>query len=173
MPAKVPKDYTLGRDEVHVWLTRAVWPSARIRALTEILAPEETQKAQQFYFQRDAERHIIGRALARVLLGQRPAAPSPKRPCLQMLDHLTISIIRHRRTYRNRHHQISGFTNAGDSQISINRAMCGLLGAYVYSHDIHFISGLMAKRVQFCRHRVGADVDPCICTPHWPRRNVG
>ena len=47
-----------------------------------------------------------------------------------MLDHLTISIIRHRRTYRNFHHQISGFTNAGDSQISINRAMCGLLGAY-------------------------------------------
>jgi hypothetical protein len=54
-----------------------------------------------------------------------PAAPSPKRPCLQMLDHLTISIIRHRPTYRNFHHQISGFTNAGDSQISINRAMCG------------------------------------------------
>ncbi|MET0408957.1 MAG: YetF domain-containing protein, partial [Hyphomicrobium sp.] len=47
-----------------------------------------------------------------------------------MLDHLTISIIRHRRTYRNFHHQISGFTNAADSQISINRAMCGLLGAY-------------------------------------------
>jgi hypothetical protein len=46
-----------------------------------------------------------------------------------MLDHLTISITRHRRTYTNFHHQISGFTNAGDSQISINRAMCGLLGA--------------------------------------------
>src|SRR5215813_12619444 len=41
---------------------------------------------------------------------RRPAAPSPKRPRLQMLDHLTISIIRHRRTYRNFHHQISGFT---------------------------------------------------------------
>ena len=70
----------------------------------------------------------------------RPAAPSPKRPCLQMLDHLTISITRHRRTYRNFHHQISGFTNAGDSQISINRAMCGLLGAYARSQSL---SGIM------------------------------
>jgi hypothetical protein len=35
---------------------------------------------------------------------------APEEPRLQMLDHLTISIIRHRRTYRNFHHQISGFT---------------------------------------------------------------
>ena len=60
-----------------------------------------------------------------------PAAPSPKWPCLQVLDHLTISIIRHRRTYRNLHHQISDFINAEDSQISINRAMCGDLDAYI------------------------------------------
>jgi hypothetical protein len=59
----------------------------------------------------------------------RPAAPNPKRPRLQMLDHVTISIFRHRRIYRN-FLQISGFINAGDSQTSINRAMCGLLGAY-------------------------------------------
>jgi len=59
-----------------------------------------------------------------------PAAPSPKRPCLQVLDHLTISIITHRRTYRNFHHNISDFINAEDSQISINRAMCGHLDAY-------------------------------------------
>jgi hypothetical protein len=47
-----------------------------------------------------------------------------------VLDHLTISIITHRRTYRNFHHKISDFINAEDSQISINRAMCGHLDAY-------------------------------------------
>jgi len=47
-----------------------------------------------------------------------------------VLDHLTISIITHRRTYRNFHHNISDFINAEDSQISINRAMCGHLDAY-------------------------------------------
>lgn len=69
MPAEVAKGYTLGRDEVHVWLTRTAWPAACIGALTEILAPEEQQKAKRFRFQQDAERHIISRALVRLLLG--------------------------------------------------------------------------------------------------------
>jgi hypothetical protein len=73
-----------------------------------------------------------------------------------MLDHLTISIIRHRRTYRNFHHQISGLTNAGDSQISINRAMCGLLGAYGSDAGGHRAAAVYTL-IETCKMN---DVDP-------------
>jgi 4'-phosphopantetheinyl transferase len=70
MLAGLPMGYDLGRDEIHVWLTRAQWPSTSIRAVAEILSPEEQRKAQQFKFSQDGERHMIGRGLVRCLLGQ-------------------------------------------------------------------------------------------------------
>jgi hypothetical protein len=81
-----------------------------------------------------------------------------------MLDHLTISIIRHRRIYRNFHHQISGFTNAGDSQISINRAMCGLLDAYASTAEARtcFLIASMSL-VAFSKRRNGIQKKQSQC----------
>ncbi|HKG01307.1 MAG TPA: 4'-phosphopantetheinyl transferase superfamily protein, partial [Xanthobacteraceae bacterium] len=67
--AEVPRGYAICDDEVHVWLTRIGWPSEYIHALTELVSPEERQKADRFHFQIDRERHVIGRALVRILLG--------------------------------------------------------------------------------------------------------
>ena len=65
----VPSGYAMAHDEVHVWRARTGWRPADIDALSEILAPDERQKAARFYFPIDRERHVIGRAMVRVLLG--------------------------------------------------------------------------------------------------------
>ena len=68
--AEVPRGYAIPHDEVHVWLTRVGWPSRHIRALVDILSLDERQKAERCRFQVDYERHVIGRALVRVVLGR-------------------------------------------------------------------------------------------------------
>jgi 4'-phosphopantetheinyl transferase len=67
--SKVPRDYGLARDEVHVWFTRIRWPSIRIQEIARHLSTAEREKVERFHFQMDAERHVVGRALARMLLG--------------------------------------------------------------------------------------------------------
>ena len=63
----MPKHYVLEQDEVHVWHGRM--ESAHVLRLTQVLAPDEWRKAQQFHSPRDRRCHIIGRGILRFLIG--------------------------------------------------------------------------------------------------------
>lgn len=67
---KRPRDkYLLPQDEVHIWRASLDWPSEYITRLQETLSLEERERADRFYFSADRTRHVIGRALSRILLG--------------------------------------------------------------------------------------------------------
>jgi hypothetical protein len=68
--SEVPTDYAISDDEVHVWLARIGLPRSRISVLTDILSADERRKSERFHFQADRERHVIGRALARMTIGR-------------------------------------------------------------------------------------------------------
>jgi 4'-phosphopantetheinyl transferase len=61
--------YFLPQDEVHVWRARLDWPSEYIARLWQALSSDERERADRFYFPTDRTRHVIGRALSRLLLG--------------------------------------------------------------------------------------------------------
>ena len=65
-----PVNYELGSDEVHVWRAKLGLPQDSITGLLRILSPAEREKAARFHFEADRKRAIIGRGMARVLLGQ-------------------------------------------------------------------------------------------------------
>ena len=67
--SELPPGYGLASEDVHVWVTRTGWPPDHIRAAAEHLSLDERQHAGRFHFRVDTERHIVGRALARLLLG--------------------------------------------------------------------------------------------------------
>jgi 4'-phosphopantetheinyl transferase len=68
MLIEVPKGYSLGPTDVHVWVSRLGWSHQHLQGLYEILSLDERRKAERFHFQVDRERHVIGRALARIVL---------------------------------------------------------------------------------------------------------
>jgi 4'-phosphopantetheinyl transferase len=72
--AEALKGCAVPRDEVHVWLAHVGWPPLRIDALSDVLSPPEQQNVERFRFQADRERYVIGRGLARVVLGRVLAA---------------------------------------------------------------------------------------------------
>jgi 4'-phosphopantetheinyl transferase len=65
----VPQGYAVTAHDIHVWITRLGASPTRIQALSKILSPDERQRAERFHFQADRERHVVGRGLARILLG--------------------------------------------------------------------------------------------------------
>lgn len=67
---EVPKDYAVGARDVHVWKRCLGSSAGHIEAMSQILSADERQRAERFHFQADRERHVVGRALARTLLGQ-------------------------------------------------------------------------------------------------------
>jgi 4'-phosphopantetheinyl transferase len=67
--SELPPDYALAPGDVHVWVTHINRPPNDIHRANAYLSSEERDKAQRFHFSADAERHIIGRALARRLVG--------------------------------------------------------------------------------------------------------
>jgi 4'-phosphopantetheinyl transferase len=66
---QVPSGYAVSPRDVHVWVRRLGTPVAHLQAMMDILCTEEREKAERFHFQADRERHVVGRALVRVLLG--------------------------------------------------------------------------------------------------------
>jgi 4'-phosphopantetheinyl transferase len=66
----LPRDYALGRDEVHVWRITLDWPPARLRALNAILSINEQQKADGFHFALDRARYVVGRGVLRTILSR-------------------------------------------------------------------------------------------------------
>jgi 4'-phosphopantetheinyl transferase len=67
---EVPRDYAVSPRDVHVWMRRLGATSDHLQAMMEILPPEERQRAGRFHFHADRERHMVGRALSRILLGR-------------------------------------------------------------------------------------------------------
>jgi 4'-phosphopantetheinyl transferase len=72
--AEAPNGYAVPPDEVHVWVAHVGWPLLRIDALGDVLSPAEQENVERFRFHADRERYIIGRGLARVVLGSVLAA---------------------------------------------------------------------------------------------------
>jgi 4'-phosphopantetheinyl transferase len=65
-PAQLPE---LSHDRVDVWRTGTEQPTARVESLYETLAPEERQRADRFYFDKDRRRFTVARGVLRKLLG--------------------------------------------------------------------------------------------------------
>jgi 4'-phosphopantetheinyl transferase len=62
-------DFGLSDDEVHVWRATLDWPLPHVQMLQQLLAQDERQKADRFYFARDRLHYIVARGLLRTLLG--------------------------------------------------------------------------------------------------------
>lgn len=60
----------LGHDEVHVWRSSIDLPQEAYDLLLTRLSPHEREAADRFHFDVDRRRRVIGRGLARVLLGR-------------------------------------------------------------------------------------------------------
>jgi 4'-phosphopantetheinyl transferase len=68
--SELPPEYGLAPDDVHVWVARIDRPSQHVQAAIGYLSSDEREKAQRFHSSADASRHIVGRGLARGLLGR-------------------------------------------------------------------------------------------------------
>jgi 4'-phosphopantetheinyl transferase len=64
-----PGDYALLRNEVHIWRALLDQPQGSLNLFHEALSAEERAQAERFHFEADRRRAIIGRGLARLLLG--------------------------------------------------------------------------------------------------------
>src|SRR5262245_19979858 len=58
----------LGEDEVHIWRASLDQDSTIVLHLSQLLAPDEYQKAQKFYRASDRDRYIVGRGVLRQIL---------------------------------------------------------------------------------------------------------
>jgi 4'-phosphopantetheinyl transferase len=64
-----PSSLKLNNDEVHVWKAFLDQPAAIIQTLAQTLSIEEKKRSEQFHFDRDRERFIVGRGILRAILG--------------------------------------------------------------------------------------------------------
>jgi 4'-phosphopantetheinyl transferase len=66
----LPKDWpSLKPDDVHVWFANLDLPDSEVDRLKGALSSDECLRATRFYFQRDRQRFVAGRALLRTILG--------------------------------------------------------------------------------------------------------
>lgn len=63
-------EWTLPAGEVHVWRATLERPAAVVARMRALLAEDERQRADEFHFERDRRRYVVGRALLRSLLGR-------------------------------------------------------------------------------------------------------
>src|SRR5688572_21945113 len=61
--------YRLAGDEVQVWIASLERSLQAVAGFSRLLSPDERDRAERFYFERDRSRFIIGRGLLRTLLG--------------------------------------------------------------------------------------------------------
>lgn len=62
-------NYALGDDEVHVWRATLGQPPELMARFLQVLSADERARIEKFHFEADRKRHIIGRGVARLLLG--------------------------------------------------------------------------------------------------------
>jgi 4'-phosphopantetheinyl transferase len=60
----------LSKDVVHIWRADLNLPESQIRSLGKTLAPDEHNRADRFYFERDRKHFIAGRGILRSILGR-------------------------------------------------------------------------------------------------------
>src|SRR5580658_4008416 len=65
-----PTQWLLGHGAIHVWAANLQATEARILALARTLSPDETARAARFHSDRDRNRFIVGRGLARNILAR-------------------------------------------------------------------------------------------------------
>jgi 4'-phosphopantetheinyl transferase len=65
-----PERLLLKSDEVHVWRADLDQEPATIRTLSEILTPDERQRAERFYFQKDREHFTVARGVLRIIFSR-------------------------------------------------------------------------------------------------------
>lgn len=74
-PARVPGPVDAARvalphpAEVEIWQVALDQPAAVLAVLRTLLSPDEEERAEGFYFERDRRRFIVGRAVLREVLG--------------------------------------------------------------------------------------------------------
>jgi 4'-phosphopantetheinyl transferase len=65
-----PINLVLSKDVVHIWRTDLNLPESQIQSLAKTLAPDEHNRANRFYFERDRKHFIAGRGILRSILGR-------------------------------------------------------------------------------------------------------
>jgi 4'-phosphopantetheinyl transferase len=65
-----PAEFTLAKDEVHIWQAHLNLSEAQCQTLARLLSPDEQQRAQRFYFEQHRQRFIAGRGMLRTILGR-------------------------------------------------------------------------------------------------------
>src|SRR5271163_3747264 len=65
-----PLDVPLSVKEVHVWRVSLDFSATEIQQSREILSPDETSRADRFYFERDRHAFIAARGTLRQLLAR-------------------------------------------------------------------------------------------------------
>jgi 4'-phosphopantetheinyl transferase len=71
-----PDNYSLPEGEVHVWRATVNWPGECIQELTQILSPDERERAARFHFDLDRRRYLVGRGVLRMLVGHSLGIPA-------------------------------------------------------------------------------------------------
>ncbi len=75
-----PAALTLEAGQIDIWLVELQQPAAVIHALGQLLAEDEVERSDRFYFQADRRRYIVSRgALRRILGGYLGTAPGSLR----------------------------------------------------------------------------------------------
>ncbi len=64
-----PMRLDLYKDDIHLWRARLYRPQWQIQLMEKYLSPEEKQKANRFYFNRDRRCYISAHGLLRSSLG--------------------------------------------------------------------------------------------------------
>jgi 4'-phosphopantetheinyl transferase len=60
----------LQNDEVHVWRAMLDQPPSLVKSLLRALAPDEQERSERFYFQKDRDAFIVARGVLRNILGR-------------------------------------------------------------------------------------------------------
>lgn len=64
------KDLALSPDEVHIWISSLDCPEPCLSSYASVLAADERERADRFYFERDRRHFIAARGILRTLLGR-------------------------------------------------------------------------------------------------------
>jgi 4'-phosphopantetheinyl transferase len=65
-----PINLVLAKDVVHIWRADLNLPESQIQSLAKTLAPDENNRADRFYFERDRKHFIASRGILRSILSR-------------------------------------------------------------------------------------------------------
>jgi 4'-phosphopantetheinyl transferase len=65
-----PAMSTLSSHDVHVWRTALELSARHVQRLRQVLAADETARAERFYFEKDRRHFIVARGVIRMILGR-------------------------------------------------------------------------------------------------------